>query len=276
MGRSYLFTHAGMELDRWIGSGFSGDNSAFGSSMAASGGTLAIGAGSGSPDSSGRVYLYPLTGSPSGTIRSLAGSSPTGTIDGATFNPAGYFEFDGSNDFIQLSSNLTAGGGTSEYIAAGAADSEYTLEVWIYVRSSSGSTTNSDGIIGHTSDYGVGIQVGSDQGQPRINFGARNASNFYSSIFQYNTWTHIVLTRDGQVGAIGYRNAVQEGSDGTSSSSLEIVSGQTIGDFQLGYCGPRISGYFDGFIGEARVYNRALTATEVSQNYNATRGKYGV
>jgi hypothetical protein len=31
-----------------------------------------------------------------------------------------------------------------------------------------------------------------------------------------------------------------------------------------------------GSIGETRIYNRALTASEVSQNFTATRSKYGV
>ena len=192
------------------------------------------------------------------------------------WNEGGWVDFNGSSDFIQVSSNLTAGGSTSEYIAAGAVDSEYTLEVWVYVRSSAGGITSADAIIGHTSDHGVGIQVGISGSVPRFNFGARSTSNFHSTTFQYNTWQHVVLTRDGQEGAKGYRNAVVEGADATSSSSLEISSGETIGNFQLGYCGPRITGYFDGLIGEARVYNRALTAGEVSRNFNATKGKYGL
>jgi hypothetical protein len=33
---------------------------------------------------------------------------------------------------------------------------------------------------------------------------------------------------------------------------------------------------FEGRIAQARIYNDVLTASEVSQNFNATRGKYGV
>ena len=43
--------------------------------MDASGGTLVIGAGAGSPDASGRAYIYPLTNTPSGTISNLASRS---------------------------------------------------------------------------------------------------------------------------------------------------------------------------------------------------------
>ncbi len=34
--------------------------------------------------------------------------------------------------------------------------------------------------------------------------------------------------------------------------------------------------YFDGSISNVSIYNRALTASEVLQNYNATRGRYGI
>jgi hypothetical protein len=34
--------------------------------------------------------------------------------------------------------------------------------------------------------------------------------------------------------------------------------------------------YFDGKVSIARIYNRALTAAEVQQNYNATKGRYGL
>ena len=32
---------------------------------------------------------------------------------------------------------------------------------------------------------------------------------------------------------------------------------------------------FDGYMSSILIYNRALTAAEVTQNYNATKGRYG-
>jgi hypothetical protein len=34
--------------------------------------------------------------------------------------------------------------------------------------------------------------------------------------------------------------------------------------------------YFNGNISVAMLYNRALTSTEVTQNFNALRGRYGI
>jgi hypothetical protein len=178
----------------------------------------------------------------------------------------GFWEFNGVDDYITTSF-------PNDAIATGDANSEYTLEAWIYVRSSSGTTTSADAIMGHNSDRGVGMQVGVSNGSPRINYGARFTSNFYGPEFNYNEWRHIILTRDGTNGPIAYENGVEVSRTG-SANDLDIETGFTPGDFNLGYCGPRINGYFDGFIGEARVYPRALTAAQVFQNYNATKTKY--
>jgi hypothetical protein len=36
------------------------------------------------------------------------------------------------------------------------------------------------------------------------------------------------------------------------------------------------SEYFNGTISDVKFYNRALSATEVQQNFNALRGRYGI
>jgi hypothetical protein len=42
-----------------------------------------------------------------------------------------------------------------------------------------------------------------------------------------------------------------------------------------GYSGSR-GYYYDGSLSICRVYGRALTAAEITQNFNAIRGRYGV
>jgi hypothetical protein len=34
--------------------------------------------------------------------------------------------------------------------------------------------------------------------------------------------------------------------------------------------------FFDGKLSVAKIYNRALTAAEIKQNFNALRGRYGI
>jgi len=44
-------------------------------------------------------------------------------------------------------------------------------------------------------------------------------------------------------------------------------------NFGVGFNGTR---FFNGLVYAAKIYNRALTAAEVSQNYNATKGRFGL
>ena len=73
--------------------------------------------------------------------------------------------------------------------------------------------------------------------------------------------------------AVAYVDGVQVNT-GTNTN----VSGWTAGTTTRQDLGVSAGGvrHLDGRIGETRIYSRALTATEVSQNFNATRGKYGV
>ena len=43
----------------------------------------------------------------------------------------------------------------------------------------------------------------------------------------------------------------------------------------IGVGSPSLASFFwDGMIGGIQIYNKALTATEVLQNYNATKGRF--
>ena len=81
-----------------------------------------------------------------------------------------------------------------------------------------------------------------------------------------NTWYQAVYTRTTSPGIsnILYINGISR-STNTSSNPNAPAGTTSIGD----------PGY-PGYISIARIYNRALTATEVLQNYNATKNRYGL
>ena len=75
-----------------------------------------------------------------------------------------------------------------------------------------------------------------------------------------------------------YVDGTEVDTDGSRSGNVDYP---TTTDFLIGgepgAAGFPDSGkYLNGRVGEIRVYDRTITATEVSQNFNATRGKYGV
>ena len=211
------------------------------------------------------VKSYPGSGT---TVTDLV-SGRTGTMTGGVSITNGEFVFDGVDDRIDMGNSYID---QSEFTMS-QVDSHYTLEAWIYVESSQGSTTDADSIIGSTGNVGVGMQVGISGSLPRVNFAARGTSNFYSSTFNYNEWVHVVFSH--QQGS--YTRVFLNGQlDVTSSStSYNILTG-THGNITIGNSSPRVTGYFDGKMGPLSIYNRGLTDAEVNQNYQALRGRYGI
>ena len=65
-----------------------------------------------------------------------------------------------------------------------------------------------------------------------------------------------------------WANTTNVGSDtpvGNNVTSTTIQVGKTVD-----------TEYFQGDIAIAQIYNRALTPSEIQQNFNATRGRYGL
>ena len=108
-----------------------------------------------------------------------------------------------------------------------------------------------------------------------------NATNYYFGIaqggVQYNAaaahgsttgWTHIAGTYDGSTVQL-YVNGEPTGS--TASVSNATLDGT--GTFKIGKDGTAAG---EVEIGQARVYDRALSAAEIKKQYNATRAIFGV
>lgn len=157
-------------------------------------------------------------------------------------------------------------------------DSAFTFDVWCYPTSAGTAGTL-------ISEWGNGTwdsgwqdnQMGFSSTE--INMGVYNAGYVTGSAsWTANTWYHIVMTYDGSASPTtrAYVNAVEGGtplygakaSPGGTFLSMGLPSGA---DYLNG-----VSGYFNGYIGAWKIYDRALTAAEVTQNFNALRGRYGV
>ena len=215
----------------------------------------------------GNTKSYPGSGT---TWTDLSGQGNNGTLtnmDGSNYSD-GALSFDGSNEYVNLTESLI---GSNQIQTV---TSSYTLEAWINVRSSSGTTSGAASIIGNSGNYGVGMQVGVSNGNPRMNYGFRFTNNFYGSQFSYDTWTHICLSRIHGQSVKAYLNGNLDAS--FTSTELSVPSEQTYNNMRIGNSSPRITGYYDGYISNIRVYNKGLTDAEVQQNFNALRGRFGI
>lgn len=83
-------------------------------------------------------------------------------------------------------------------------------------------------------------------------------------------WNFLVSTRLGTTHTL-YGNGIINTTSGTVSSTALDTTNLMIARFIGG------GGYnFKGNIGLIQIYNRALSASEISQNFNATRARFGI
>ena len=183
------------------------------------------------------------------------------TVANASFDSNAMLNFDGTNDYIQLTSFPQP----TNYI---------TCEAWINPQDAVTPGTIRGGVISSTNSMYLGIFDSYDG----TTFGSHWAVQTSTGARPYNVngsiprnqWTHLVGTYNGSVSR-AYINGVEVWNSpltGTIPSSTYYIGtyGGTIVDDTHN---------FNGFISVAKIYNRALTAEEVYQNYNASKRRFG-
>ena len=198
--------------------------------------------------------------------------TPNGNAAANLGFPSSSYEFDGVDDYITLDENSDLANITGDI----------SIEAWFNID----TTNNGNRAIwskGRTPDPGGGSQTHSLLWVSSSNtIGGLignldgTASSVGQTIITAGQWYHVVLTSDGSNNRI-YINGVLD--DTNARTSAEIYNTNQNGGVSIGrdvrY--PTTSNrMWDGEIGEVRVYPRALTASEVLQNYNATKGRYGI
>ena len=193
---------------------------------------------------------YPGSGN---TVYDLSGSGNTSALtNGPTYlsSNLGAFVLDGSNDYILVNSQANILSKTA-----------YTKIAYIYI--SNFSTVNNI-ISGGFSGQHAFWMFGTD----KLNAGHNGAWNTVvgATSLSLNTWYFAAVTYSDSTGWKLYLNGREDGTSATTTTftgNQEIV----IGAYSSG-------NNFTGRISNIQVYNRALTATEIFQNYHATKGRY--
>ena len=190
----------------------------------------------------------------------LSGNGNTGTLtNGPTYSSgnAGYLTLDGSNDYINgtsISSQLTT---------------DITAEAWVYVSSAGVDWVRIIGTGGNTGNRTFGLWYASNRRLLWQRYGTADPTIYPTSpILQLNTWHHVAATTSGSSHAL-YLDGVSIGTNtaaGPWSASNEAVT--------IGFAG--FHTYHNGRISNARLYTRGLSTTEILQNFNALRGRFGI
>ncbi|HWO07476.1 MAG TPA: LamG domain-containing protein [Candidatus Paceibacterota bacterium] len=156
-----------------------------------------------------------------------------------------------------------------------------TVATWVKI---SDTTTDNQHVIGYA-DGGGGYQLVLDStffgcSASSIGFwvseGGDNCASYTFSNFSPSLWNHVVATFDGET-ILLYLNGVQVASDGGPSGSISYSGNTTfcIGQRSSGTAACAQSGTnFGGSLDEVRVYNRALSPSEVTKLYQSGAVKF--
>ena len=193
----------------------------------------------------------------SGTIwRDLVGSNDVTLTNGPTYSSAGggSIVFDGANDFVQCLGSLTV--------------TAATFVTWIRRNGSQGTY---DGIL---------FSRGTNNTTGMIFYGFNQLGYTWNdSPFTYNwnsgltipdlTWCMVAISVTSTA-ATAY---LCESSRITSATNTLSHGSSLLDDIKIGVDEFQ-NRCFTGNIATAMIYNRALSANEISQNYNALKGRF--
>ena len=141
---------------------------------------------------------------------------------------------------------------------------EGTIACWFKIDVQKNYNTIFDNALG-ANDWEMWIYV---DGRLRFRTSA-NQTDILMTVndIQINTWYHMILTWDQSNGYI-YMNGEQAVSDVAAPANRTTPTQLRIGG--------SINTRLDGNMGAFWIYNNALTSGEVKQNYNATKGRFGL
>ena len=206
------------------------------------------------------------------TWRDTSGNSNNGTFGASTAEPTysnqngGSLVFDGSNDYISITNNSTL-----------RPTSELTIEYIIKGTTPSGWCP----IIGYgNGDYTNGNYLcwvetgGALNSLCRINNGGVIEYRQYSGIgISTTTLKYMSFTMRIGDSIKSYYNGVNTNTPTNLPAGGSFYYGGTSSPYQIVGLG---GAWLNGSILFFRLYNRALTAAEVSQNYEATKTRFGL
>jgi hypothetical protein len=218
----------------------------YGGNIVTDGLVFAVDAGNLVSYESGSTTAYSLTGSADGTLNNGVGFSS---------GNGGTWEFDGVDDYINMGTGLL-----------NLQNASFSLEAWI--KWDGGSEDTFFGYV-YTGAPNQNIHWRIyPSGALRFDFYADSINSSAGSIV-VDEWTHLLVTYDYTTDTcICYKNGniLMQGSAGPFTG-IDASSTAYLGSWGSNQ-------YYGGDLSTFKAYNKALTAAEVTQNYNANINRF--
>ena len=200
----------------------------------------------------GNTLSYPGSGA---TWSDLSGNGNDVTLSGLTYDSGGWFQ----------STSGTSGSATTSTTLLPVISYGITMDCWY--RSASGDSFSTYGRLMDRGD--TSITLGTHLSYRIRNWvyagGSRGGELVKDGIGTDDKWHNMVLSYNGS-NAYFYLDGSSESyvakTGSLESTTLTIFNGDSYG--------------FGGKISIVKIYDRALTAAKILQNYNAHKGRYGL
>lgn len=207
-----------------------------------------------------KSHATPFTAGTRSATQGLLDLTGNSTIDltNVSFDSSAQPDWDGSSDFI------SAANSTSIQLST---DQSHTLEYMLYMNAlpssfyatiMKGSFSTSYGHLIHPDTYKLLVYLDGDSG-------VEHQSTY---VFQVQKWIHVVTTFEGGTSKIyidGELDSTQTGLSLTTNTNPLFI-GSNGG----------VNYYLNGKMDSTKIYNRALTASEIKSNYNAIKGRFNI
>ena len=213
---------------------------------------------------------YPGSGT---TWKDLSGNGNNGTlVNGTAYNSGngGYLTFDGVNDYVDVA--------MANFFPT--YNDSVTYEVWSYTPGGAAWHADPPG--------GSGTNIISRGTYPGYNGLGRLATNnvvaaYYRGSTSGTASASFTISRDRWFHLVsiwtGTRTELYVDGILRSTNNNSLVGNPTSSNVSIARqraLGGNDGGWFEGLISNAKIYNRALVAQEVQQNFEALRGRYGI
>ena len=215
---------------------------------------------------------YPGTGT---SVYDISGNGYVGTlVNGPIYNST-YFTFDGSNESLRFGDIVDR------------STAPFTISTWVRKTGDSPQSIYGGGIVtkgsfgGGVAGYSLTI-LDTTYFDGVAGFQVRTAATAYSvnteDTFPSNEWVYLTGVRDTVNEEIRYYNNTQLIGTTSVTNTLDIDSPYyfTIGALNAVSVGTSYYRHFKGDISSVYGYSRTLTFSEIEQNYNALKGRFGL
>ena len=194
-------------------------------------------------------------------------------IGGSTFNSsnAGSIQFNGTDGYADLSNTTT--------LAPPVGSEDWSLNLWFTLDADTGATQYVMSSIntGNSDWWYVQATYSSNNIAFRADDGSNPLVELNSTAATLTNWTNVCVTRDKSANEFRlYVNGAHQETDTAGDTTVDSNDEILIGAL-WGFGGANVTpkrGFTNGRVSCVSIYNKALSATEVSQNYNVLKSRF--